>query len=77
MRFTKMLYHDVGSPNVPKGAPTTSITSLSTQNLLGYKTLGTKCIITTICNVLANHDQNIRVQVQTTQSVFICKIGIE
>ena len=27
--------------------------------LLGSKTLGTKSIRTSICNVLANHDQNI------------------
>ena len=27
--------------------------------VLGSKTLGTKCIRTLICNVLANHDQNI------------------
>ena len=28
-------------------------------SLLGSKTLGTKCIRTSICNVLANHDQNL------------------
>ena len=27
--------------------------------MLGSKTLGTKCIRTLICNVLANHDQNL------------------
>ena len=27
--------------------------------LLGSKTLGTKCIRTSMCNVLANHDQNL------------------
>ena len=27
--------------------------------LLGSKNLGTKCITTSICNVLANHDQNL------------------
>ena len=28
--------------------------------MLGSKTLGTKCIRTLICNVLANHDQNLK-----------------
>ena len=28
-------------------------------SLLGYKTLGTKCIRTLMCNVLVNHDQNL------------------
>ena len=28
-------------------------------SLLGSKTLGAKCIRTSICNVLANHDQNL------------------
>ena len=28
-------------------------------SLLGSKTLGTKCIRTSMCNVLANHDQNL------------------
>ena len=46
-------------------------------NLLGSKTLGTKCIRTSICNVLANHDQNIESKFRFAQSVFICKIGIE
>ena len=29
------------------------------ESLLGSKTLGTKCIRISICNVLANHDQNL------------------
>ena len=29
------------------------------MTLLGSKTLGTKCIRTSMCNVLANHDQNL------------------
>ena len=29
------------------------------RKVLGSKTLGTKCIRTSICNVLANHDQNL------------------
>ena len=42
--------------------------------LLGSKTLGTKCIRTSICNVLTNHDQNIESRFRLVQSVFICKI---
>ena len=41
------------------------------------KTLGAKCISTSICNVLANHDQNIESRFRLAQSVFICKIEIE
>ena len=29
------------------------------RSLFGSKTLGTKCIRISICNVLANHDQNL------------------
>ena len=47
------------------------------KEMLGSKTLGTKCIRTSICNVLANHDQNIESRFRLAQSVFICKIGIE
>ena len=32
--------------------------------------LGTKCIRTSICNVLANHDQNIKSRFRLAQSVF-------
>ena len=39
--------------------------------------LGTKCIRTSICNVLANHDQNIKSRFRLAQSVFICRIRIE
>ena len=45
--------------------------------LLGSKTLGTKYIRTSICNLLVNHDQNIESGFKLAQSVFICKIGIE
>ena len=47
------------------------------SSMLGSKTLETKCIRTSICNVLANHDQNIESKFRFAQSVFICKIGIE
>ena len=33
--------------------------SILLDDLLGSKTLGTKCIKTSICIMLANHDQNI------------------
>ena len=42
-------------------------------NLLGSKTLGTKCIRTSLCIMLANHDQNIESRFRLAQSVFICK----
>ena len=35
------------------------VTGCQRGSLLGSKTLGTKCIRTSICNVLANHDQNL------------------
>ena len=35
------------------------VTDCQRESLLGSKTLGTKCIRTSICNVLANHDQNL------------------
>ena len=44
--------------------------------LLGSKTLETN-IRTSICNMLANHDQNIESRFRLAQSVFNCKIGIE
>ena len=42
-------------------------------SLLGSKTLGTKCIRTSLCIMLANHDQNIESRFRLAQSVFICK----
>ena len=35
------------------------VTDCQKGSLLGSKTLGTKCIRTSICNVLANHDHNL------------------
>ena len=54
-----------------------SIISSFKLKLLGSKTLGTKCIRTSICNVLANHNQNIESRFRLAQCVFTCKIGIE
>ena len=36
------------------------VTNFQRGSLLGSKTLGTKCFRTSICNVLANHDQNLK-----------------
>ena len=41
--------------------------------MLGSKTLGIKCIKTSLCIMLANHDQNIESRFRLAQSVFICK----
>ena len=41
--------------------------------LLGSKTLETKCIRTSLCIMLANHDQNIESRFRLAQCVFICK----
>ena len=41
--------------------------------MLGSKTLGTKSIRTSLCIMLANHDQNIESRFRLAQSVFICK----
>ena len=35
------------------------VTDCQMGSLLGFEILGTKCIRTSICNVLANHDQNL------------------
>ena len=44
------------------------------ESLLGSNTLGTECIRTSLCIMLANHDQNIEFRFRLAQSVFICKI---
>ena len=53
------------------------VTDCQRGSLLGSKTLGTKCLRTSICNMLANHDQNIESRFRPAQSVIICKIRIE
>ena len=47
------------------------------KEMLGSKTLGTKCFETLLCIILANHDQNIESRFRFAQSVIYCKIGIE
>ena len=53
------------------------VTDCQRESLLGSKSLGTKCIRTSICNMLANHDQNIESRFRLAQRVFIGKVGIE
>ena len=45
--------------------------------MLDSKTLETKCIRTSLCIMLANHDQNIESRFRLAQSVFMYKVGIE
>ena len=53
------------------------VTDCQRESLLGSKDLGSKCIRTSICIMLANHDQNIESRFKLAQSIFICKIRIE
>ena len=45
-------------------------------SLLGSKTLGTKCIRTSICNVLANHDQNIESRFRLLKVCLFVKLEL-
>ena len=49
------------------------VTDCERGSLLGSNTLGTECIRTSLCIMLANHDQNIESKFRLAQSVFICK----
>ena len=49
------------------------VTDCQIGSLLGSKTLETKCIRTSLCIMLANHDQNIESRFRLAQCVFICK----
>ena len=42
--------------------------------MLGSKTLETKCIRTLICNVLANHDQNLKSRVRLLKMCLFIKL---
>ena len=44
------------------------------ESLLGSKTLGTKCIRTSICNVLANHDQNLEYRFRLLKVYLFVKL---
>ena len=54
--------------------PTTSKSASITPNLLGSKTLGTKCIRISICNVLANHDQNLESRFRLLKVCLVVKL---
>ena len=56
--------------------PTTSKSASITPNLLGSKTLGTKCIRISICNVLANHDQNLESRFRLLKVCLIVKLEL-
>ena len=45
-----------------------------TNSLLDSKTLGTKCIRTSMCNVLANHDQNLESRFQLLKVCLSVKL---
>ena len=44
--------------------------------LLGSKTLGTKCIRTSICNVLANHDHNLESRFRLLKVCLFVKLEL-
>ena len=44
------------------------------QRLLGSKTLGTKCNRTSMCNVLANHDQNLKSRFRLLEVCLFVKL---
>ena len=44
--------------------------------LLGSKTLGTKCMRTSICNVLANHDQNLESRFKLLKVCLFVKLEL-
>ena len=44
--------------------------------LLGSKTLGTKCIRTSMCNVLANHDQNLESRFRLLKGCLFVKLEL-
>ena len=48
----------------------------SQKKLLGSKTLGSKCIRTTICNVLANYDQNIESRFRLLKVCLFVKLEL-
>ena len=70
--FNLMIKSNMANPSLGIGLEI-SIVTLFLLLLLGYKTLGTKCIRTSLCIMLANHDQNIEFRFRLAQSVFICK----
>ena len=70
--FNLMIKSNTANPSLGIGLEI-SIVTLFLLLLLGYKTLGTKYIRTSLCIMLANHGQNIEFRFRLAQSVFICK----
>ena len=52
------------------------VTDCQRGSLLGSKTLGSKCIRTTICNVLANYDQNIESRFRLLKVCLFVKLEL-
>ena len=52
------------------------VTDCQRGSLLGSKTLGSKCIRTTICNVLANYDQNIESRFRLLRVCLFVKLEL-
>ena len=46
------------------------------RSLLGSKTLWTKCIRTSICNVLANHEQNLESRIRLLKVCLFVKLEL-
>ena len=45
-------------------------------SLLGSKKLGTKCIRTLMCNILANHDQNLECRFRLLKVCLVVKLEL-
>ena len=52
------------------------VTDCQRGSLLGSKTLGTKCIRTSMCNVLANHDQNLESRFRLLKVCLFVKLEL-
>ena len=52
------------------------VTDFQRGSLLGSKTLGTKCIRTSICNVLANHEQNLESRIRLLKVCLFVKLEL-
>ena len=60
----------------PPQALSNSLTTLLDNNSLGSKTLGTKCIKTSMCNVLANHYQNLKSRFRLFKVCLFVKLDL-
>ena len=50
------------------------VTDCQKESLLGFKTLETKCIRLSFCNVLANYDQNLESRFRLLKVCFFVKL---